>query len=99
MDLPTYDLESVYDEQIYPLMQQILEICQKHRMPMMASFQYANHEEGPDFCTSILSGGDFPAHPSFRAAAELLKPQAPLTLASTITTGPDGKKTLHIQRI
>lgn len=44
------DNESVYDEQIAPLMTQIIGICKKHKMPMMASFQYA--PEG--LCTTAL---------------------------------------------
>lgn len=46
------DNERVYDEQIAPLMKQIIEICKKHEMPMFASFVYA-----PDnFCTTNLPG-------------------------------------------
>lgn len=45
--------EQVYDEQISPLMTQLLEVCQREGIPMFASFQY--RDEG--FCTSALSTG------------------------------------------
>ena len=35
------DNESVYDEQIFPLVQQIIEICKANRIPMVATFEYA----------------------------------------------------------
>lgn len=45
--------ESVYDEKIAPLMNQIISICREHKMPMVACFQFA-----PDgaFCTTSLLG-------------------------------------------
>lgn len=47
------DKEAIYDEQIAPLMSQLLEVCQREGVPMFASFQYS--DEG--FCTSALSTG------------------------------------------
>lgn len=45
-----FDLEKVYDEEIHPLMAQIIEICKKHEMPMFATFEFANGS----FCTTLL---------------------------------------------
>lgn len=39
-----YNLESVYDEKISPLMTQIIAICKEHNMPMVASFAYTTFE-------------------------------------------------------
>lgn len=52
----SFDLEDVYDEEIAPLMAQILEICKRERLPMVASFAYARDEESgvTDFCSSYL---------------------------------------------
>ncbi len=47
------DKEAIYDNQISPLMTQLLEVCQREGIPMFASFQFS--EEG--FCTSALSLG------------------------------------------
>lgn len=47
------DKEAVYDEQIAPLMAQLLEICRREKIPMFASFQYADTK----FCTSALCTG------------------------------------------
>jgi len=58
-----FDLESVYDEQIAPLMTQIIDICKRHKMPMLASFMYQHHhgeEELESYCTTSLGGeGDW----------------------------------------
>jgi hypothetical protein len=37
------NLEKVYDEQISPLVLQIIEICQKNTMPFFLDFQYADN--------------------------------------------------------
>ncbi|HEF0076123.1 TPA: hypothetical protein R8G76_001379 [Citrobacter youngae] len=51
-----YNLESVYDEKISPLMTQIIAICKEHNMPMVASFAYENCEEkGRSCCTTTLT--------------------------------------------
>jgi hypothetical protein len=53
---PLWDHEAVYDEQISPLMRQILEICKAHNLPMFATFQYrsSEHPEEMGLCTSKL---------------------------------------------
>ena len=42
--------EKVYDEQIAPLMSQIIQICKDNDIPMFADFQYSD----TDFCTSCI---------------------------------------------
>lgn len=53
--------EEAYDEQINPLMAQIIKICNENGIPFVASFQLATaeeDEEGEFFCTScsLLEG-------------------------------------------
>lgn len=62
------DKETIYDEQIAPLMTQLLEVCQREGIPMFASFQYS--DEG--FCTSALSTGHcvFAHHRALAQCAE-----------------------------
>jgi hypothetical protein len=48
-----FDLESVYDEQIFPLMQQIIEISKNNDLPFIASFQYSTEDgENHNFCST-----------------------------------------------
>lgn len=47
------DKEAIYDEQIAPLMTQLLEVCQREGIPMFATFQYSD----AGFCTSAMSTG------------------------------------------
>lgn len=54
-----FDLEAVYDAEIAPLMTQIIAICQRHNMPMLASFMYQHHhgeDERESYCTTSLGG-------------------------------------------
>jgi hypothetical protein len=66
---PEFDLEKVYDEQISPLMAQIIEICQQHKIPMVASFQYATEEN----CSTVLLYKERETSPMLRRMALLLK--------------------------
>jgi hypothetical protein len=64
-----FDLESVYDEQISPLMQQIIAICNEHQMPMVCSFAFENCEErGVGDCTTILNAYEGRVHMPFNKA-------------------------------
>jgi len=42
--------EQIYDEQIAPLMSQIIEICKSENIPMFAEFQYSDL----DFCKTLV---------------------------------------------
>ena len=60
------DKEDIYDEQINPLMAEILRICKENGIPMVASFQLTDspkpessdgdtdEAEGPLFCSSAI---------------------------------------------
>ena len=50
-----YHLEDIYDEQVSPLMKQIIAICKEHKLPMLATFAFENCEERPEhLCTTNL---------------------------------------------
>jgi len=59
------DKESIYDEQISPLMLKILDICKQEGISMFASFEYAENK----FCTSAISTGH-PVIEHYRALAQ-----------------------------
>ena len=40
-----FDEEAVYDNEIDPLMREVIAICREHKIPMFASFVFENHEE------------------------------------------------------
>lgn len=81
-----YDLEAVYDAEIAPLMAQILAVCKRERMPMIASFAYAVvDDEDRSFCTSHMN---YPERnvPSFHAAERAIRGRDNF-MALTITGG------------
>lgn len=82
-----FDLESVYDEQIAPLMTNIIEICKTNKMPMMAAFMYQHRhgeQEVESYCTTSLPGeGDWKPEKIIRAT-EIIR-RAPHFAAFTIT--------------
>ena len=54
-DPEIFDLEQVYDDEISPLMAQIIAICKRHRMPMLASFIFHYDEDDTvSTCDTVL---------------------------------------------
>lgn len=82
--------EDVYDEQIAPLMAQIIAICKEHRIPLVAQFNYAaTDEDGPSFCTTIIpaSALDRDDDGQSQRMARVAKPP-PSFMALTVMSGP-----------
>ena len=87
--LEYYDLERVYDEQISPLIKQIIDICKENNMPMIASFAYENCEEkGIGCCTTTLTY-EGRRIKKFAEATSLIY-ERPLLSAFTIMSGRKG---------
>lgn len=89
------DVEAIYDEQVAPLMAQIIAICKEHGVPMVATFQLndgnADDPEGdgvgPLCCTTaILPEG---CDPKLVDAYRVMKngwQAVPSMFAMTVTT-------------
>ena len=79
------DNEAVYDATISPLMKKVIEVCKRHDIPMIASFEYA-----PEMSCTTRIAVDGEAE-CFTKALSLLMPEyghRPMT--TVITKGPDG---------
>jgi hypothetical protein len=60
---PDFNLETILDTQITPLMGRVVAICQEHGIPMVATFCYAagagsTTGSGPDYCTTLNMRND-----------------------------------------
>lgn len=90
--------EDIYDNEISPLMAKIIAICKEHDMPLAATVQYANEEDGgAAYCTTMIPGTR-----SDERVIRIIKamlPERPFALAETIVTNPDGSKTISIRRV
>ena len=54
-----FDKEQIYDEQISPLMKQIISICKENHIHMLCDFFIGNTEDKPDFhATSYLESSE-----------------------------------------
>jgi hypothetical protein len=53
---PIKDNEAVYDAEIAPLMDQIIAVCKREHIPLLASFQLTGNEDeqGSLLCTTAL---------------------------------------------
>lgn len=85
--MATTKKEAVYDEKIFPLMEQILNICNEHKIAMLADFALGkvSPDDGRQLkCTSFLLEGPFETEPEMVAAAQMLRPREYM-MAMTIT--------------
>ena len=93
--MTTVTKEQIYDEQISPLMTQIIAICKEHGIPIVASF-FTPGDDDPELAvTTALLGNGFEAPKNFSNALRELRPElfdgAPLMLR---TEHGDGGTTL-----
>jgi hypothetical protein len=80
--------EAIYDEQIFPLMEKIIDICKEHKISMIFDVALGCPEGSDDQlkCTSFLIGPEFDTPDEMRRAAGILLPRRDLLTAITITT-------------
>jgi len=67
--------EQIYDQQIAPLMTQIIEICQKNGIAMIASFDITTDVDGNLTCTTCLPDQNGKSAPGHIEALGLLRNQ------------------------
>lgn len=80
------DKEQVYDEQIYPLMNQIIAIAKEHRIPIAFQAQL-NDNDGGYFCTTMLFKGFNGNDEHFERVLKAMKPPKEFS-TFVITTNP-----------
>jgi hypothetical protein len=69
-----YDLEKFFDENIYPMLKTIVNLCDEYHIPMLAAFQYKNDEPGQVMlCTSMVLPQDRACEKMHAAAQYLVK--------------------------
>lgn len=87
--------EQVYDEQISPLMQQIIEICEGSKIAMVANFSIPTDEEPELGCLTFLNNEDSndPFGLQHKRAVGILRGEA-VDRPVIVTTDADGKKSL-----
>lgn len=89
-----YDLEAVYDEKVYPLMKQIIDICQEHQMPFVASFQYVSDgEDDHGLCSSAYLPDTRPIAAEYNKIWDILRPRRPAPVPRLTTWNADGQIT------
>ncbi len=66
--------EDIYDEQISPLMAQIIEVCQEHKIAMLAQFGIPNDEDPELVCTTVLLAPEYSPSPGQLQARKILRP-------------------------
>lgn len=83
--------EEIYDEQISPLMTQIIDICKEHKIANICTFSL-DLEEGL-CCTTAMVADEFEPQEKFREAIRLIKTTEEPSCISTVTvTKADGSK-------
>lgn len=87
--------ESVYDEQIDPLMKQIITICHTHKISLICDFGL----EEDLHCTTALLSDEFSPSDDQLQALRSLKPKPAFAMAITEETKLNGDKKITMRRI
>lgn len=67
--------EKAYDEKISPLINQILDICDQHKISMFANFELDKDDDGISLnCTSSRIGPDYDTSDKLYVAYAMLGP-------------------------
>ena len=85
--------EEIYDEQISPLIAQILAICKEHKVPMVAQFGIPTDGDPDLCCTSALLTDEYEPHPHMLEAFGVLKPGGTVAPMNLVTEDAAGNKT------
>ena len=89
--------ETVYDEQINPLMAKVIEICKQHKIALVADFRLDDEDL---HCTTALTTPEFNASDEQKEAVKILYRERPaFAMAITEETKPDGSKHIRMKRI
>ena len=84
--METFNKEDVYDAEIGPLMTKIIDICNGHKIPMLASFTYESCEEkGIGHCTTLLNGFENRKDDDLQHANKIIRSGGHQTFAIAIT--------------
>jgi hypothetical protein len=86
--------EQIYDEQISPLMTQIIEACQANKIAFVACFSIPNDEDPDLRCSSAMLGEEFEPPEEFKRAWRELRPSNSGGMMMLRTENGDGSTTL-----
>lgn len=82
--------EEIYDNEISPLMRQILEICKRGKIAMVASFFIPTPDDEDLMCSSCLLDEEYDAPQSYHKAMRQIRQGDNFTMAMTITSAERG---------
>lgn len=93
--------EQIYDDQISPLMQQIIAICQENSIAFFADFELGHDEGGPEGqdatnlrCTTIIGAEKDQLDALHSVCLKVVRGRSRLPGMMITTTDGDGSKTL-----
>jgi len=92
-----FNLEAIYDAEIAPLMSKIIDICKEHKLPVFATFLYANDPETEEtgLCTTNLMFDERPIPTQVSClAGQIVRPIPALKLTVRNKDGQITKQTV-----
>lgn len=82
--------EEIYDQQIHPLMDQIIGICKEHKIANLCSFSLSTDGDGLS-CTTAMLADEFDPPANLLASLDMIRREMPAPLVVTVTK-KDGSK-------
>lgn len=86
--------EEVYDDQISPLMSQIINICKANKIANLCTFSLKDEDGEKLSCTTAMLTDEFDPPEEYKQALEIIRPPQRNPMMMTVTKA-DGSKEIH----
>jgi hypothetical protein len=78
--------EAIYDAEIQSLMTQVIAVCMRAKISLVADFYLGDESDRDLHCTTVINGPEFDTPEKHRMVTELIKPR-PFMCAFTVRNG------------
>lgn len=86
--------EEIYDQQISPLMTQVIAICKEHKIANVCSFALGDDEDGDSLlCTTVMTTEEFEPPEELKRCCSILLNRGPSPSLMVTTRDGDGNVT------
>jgi len=87
--------EDIYDEQIAPLMSQIIAICKEHKIANVCTFSLPSDDDEGLQCTTVMLDDEFDPPGGYKLAVDHIMGPQRSPMMMTIQDGDGNVKEMH----
>jgi len=99
--MTTWDKEEVYDDEISPLILEVIALCKEHRIPAAMMFQLNDDddEHGPLYCSTCIPCRELDVSDKMSRVIDLVQPDRGGVIAETVETDAAGATRITVRQV